>query len=61
MLKTCSYRHEEIVYEGSGITHCPVCQLIDEKDSELGKLDDKVFELENKIKELESKEEPCKP
>ena len=58
-LNTCSVNHDEIVHEGRD---CPFCAYVDEHDSIIAELNDKVSELEakdtseltDKIKELET-------
>lgn len=58
----CDKNHEEICFEGSWKTECPLCKSIKEKDLEVEKLkaenerfEDKIIELENTITELEEK------
>ena len=46
----CKSGHDEIVYDGWS---CPMCKMIDEKDEEIGKFEEKVSELETELEEKE--------
>ena len=39
----CSCDHDEVCYEGRT---CPVCDLREEKDDEIGQLNDRIVDLE---------------
>lgn len=48
-MKLCEYNHNEVCHNSK---ECPVCQLSDEKNSEITDLNDKIFELEKQIDDL---------
>lgn len=49
-MNLCNDDHDEVCYEGR---KCPLCDMRDTKDAEIGILNDKVNELEGEIRSLE--------
>ena len=55
-MELCSQGHDEVCYDDSGYTQCPVCAVIDEKadqETEIDQLKERVDELEDDVKSLE--------
>ena len=50
-MNLCSDGHEEVVYEGQ---KCPVCEIVKEKDSMIGDLQNDIEALKMEINELNS-------
>jgi len=45
-MNLCSDNHEEVCFEGRT---CPCCDIINDKDSEISSLKDKIQDLESQI------------
>ena len=50
-MNLCSNGHDEVCYEGY---ECPACELADDLNEDISKLEDKIGELEGTIEGLES-------
>jgi len=49
-MNLCSANHDEVCYEGY---KCPACEIADDLNQDIRKLEDKISALENQIGELE--------
>lgn len=57
-MNICANNHDEVCYEGH---HCPACEVADDLNEAISKLQDKLSALENQIGELEGTIEDLEP